>query len=237
MTYYLKFKHMICLDKNELARFYKDSKDAEYINEISKKGYTIKELKGNNQKIHEIVDTVVDRGLKDKDEVEIFAALFCYSEFYPKGSKICFVLKDGFNLSKDVINSLQDLKSAIKENELTDFGIFSNNELRQFQLKRYRGKLTAQESFDFIKNKIEHYAKDLGDINLLIVLQSSNPAIPNNFFHEVHEKLKEIKLVSDGQVLISYNENMQFLVMNQVYPLLKTTRIPLRFASHQLEDE
>lgn len=228
---------MICLDKGELARLYKDAKDTELVSEVSKKCYTIEELKDDNQKIHEIVDAVVNKGLRDKDEVEIFAALFCYLEFYIEGSKICFVLKDSFDLSKNAINSLQNLKNAIKENELTDFGILSNNELRQFQLKRYKDKLTVQEILDFIKKKIKHYANNLGDINLLIVLQSSDSAIPNNFFHEVHEKLKELKLEFGGQILISYNENMQFSVINQVYPMLKTTRIPFRLPSHQLENE
>lgn len=228
---------MICLDKNELVKFYKDAKIVEFRNKISERGYTSEELKSNNQKIHEVVDPVVAKGLKDKEEVEIFASLFCFLQFYPKGSKICFILKDGFNLSKNVIHSLQDLKNAVKEYELVDFGIFSNDGLRQFQLKRYRGKLHTRDIFDFIKKKVEHYGKELGDVNLLMVLQSSDRVFSNNLFHEVHEKLKKLKLTFSGQILISYNENMQFSVINQVYPNLATTRRPFRLPSSQLEDE
>jgi len=110
------------------------------------------------------------------------------------------------------------------------------NEFRQFQLKRYQEGLNTQNIFDFIKKKIEHYANDLGDMNLLLVLQSQAWDVSYVDFHELHDKLKSLNLTFRGQILISYNESDREKVINQVYPDITTTRIPVRYPSAQLDD-
>lgn len=86
--YYLKQGHMICLDKAGLMNLFRVAQIDELYEEISSRGYTLKELQNDKGKQEEIAGTITSRGLKDKDEVEIFAAAFCYSEFYPSGNLI-----------------------------------------------------------------------------------------------------------------------------------------------------
>ncbi len=216
---------MICFSKQELVNLYKKSKAKEFVDEISKKGYSYEELKADDKK-NEIVDIVVNRGLKDKTEVEIFAALFNYLSFYSEESEVCFMLKDSFSLSRNNIVSFRNLKDVIKEYELTDFGILSGNELRQFQLKRYRNNLDIESLFGFIKDKIANYGNNLADVNLLISLQTENRDISKINFHVLSEKLNSYQFKSQGEILISYNEENKFNVINKVYPGLATCRIP-----------
>ena len=68
---------------------------------------------------------------------------------------------------------------------------------------------------------------------MLIILQSKGN-IEKNFFEDVHERLKELVLKGTGSILITYNEENKFDVMNTVYPILGNTRVPYKKLSERL---
>jgi len=214
---------MICFDKDELKKLFETPSRKILEAEIQKSGYTSEELMRDKNKMKEVVDRV--KLLNDKEDIEIFAALFIYWKFYPKNPKICFLLRNGVDPRKNPIDTLEKLKESIKENDITDFlFVNSDGDCISIQLKAYRGKNEVKEFSKYLKDKLQGYGNDLGDTNLLIFLQSTG-VIPENFFHDISDMVKAIKLKGTGHVLISFNENNQFDVINTVYPLLGTTRI------------
>lgn len=222
---YLKRKHMVCLEKIELENLFRAGLDER----LSRKGYTFDNSENNIQKMHKIAKAAK---IKDKNEIEMFIALFGLLKFYPKESQICFVLKDNINPQKD-IKSLVDLKKAIKESDLTDFGILFNKQLSEFQLKRYVEKELNIDTFsEFIKKKISHYGNNLGSTNLLILL-SGGGYIDNDMFRKLNEKLKSYNFKFRAEILIYYNEENKSEVIYQVFPDLKFASVPFKLPSNQ----
>lgn len=215
---------MLCLEKEEFENMYKEARYNDLFMFLESKGYSVDDLKKDPKKMEEVASSVSVELLKGKDEVEIFAALFEYSDVYGSDSMVCFVLKDTIDPRKTPIATLEELKASIREDSLTDFSIMSDDGLRQFQLKQYKGKATTVDLFTFINEKVAHYGKDLGNVNLLIVIQSADSDIGNIDFKELHERIKSIGLKSESDILISYNEENKFDVINSVYPTLGTNR-------------
>ena len=229
--YKIKNKNIICFLKDELSKLFEVAKKVELLQEIRKQNFSFDDLKTDYSKMKKIADTVGERGAQHRDEHEIFASLFVFLDFYEANSEVCFELKNGFNPSKNKINTLKDLNAFRESASDSDFIIKSGDGLRKFQLKRYRNNLNTQGIFDFIKEKVAHYGNNLDDTNLLVVLQSSAYTISQINFHELHDKLKSLNLKFQGQILISYNENNKEMVINQVHPNLTTTRIPVQYPS------
>jgi hypothetical protein len=225
MQYYHKKANMICFDPEDLKSLFEAPTKARIAEETLKSGYTSVDLMSDRKKMQEIVDKISI--INGKEDIEIFCALYVFPQFYQGESKICFLLENGFNPIKTPIYSLLDLKSALKEKDLTDFLFLHNDGFRAFQLKSYHGKAELMSFFAFLKKKLLHYANDLSDVNLLINLQSEGD-IPENFFEGLHERLKTLELKGAGHVLVTYNEENKFDVMNTVYPILGTKRIPFK---------
>ncbi len=231
MQYHHKKTNTICFDSFDLKQLFETEGKGRLIREIKKSGYSTEDLLIDESKIHEIVNTV--KLVKDKEDVEIFIALYSLFRFYPKESKICFLLKREVDPKKEPIDTLEKLKNSLKENDLTDFGLMTDDGLRNFQLKQYIETVSADGLFNFIKEKLLHYGNNLGDTNLLIILRATKGDIRGSFFHDLHKKLKTLSIKGDGCILVLYNEENKFDVMNTVYPNLGTTRIPLRLPSNQ----
>jgi hypothetical protein len=212
---------MICFDSKELKQIFEFIPRQQLVREILKSGYSGKELMNDKTKMEEVVDKV--KLVNNKEEKEIFLALYSFSKFYSNECKICFLLNKGTNPKN--IDSLNKLRSSLKEDDLTDFLLWHDTGVSPFQLKAYMGKIDASELFEYLKKKLFHYGNDLGETNLLINLQSKGD-IPKGFFQDLSKKLKTIALKGTGHILISYNEEDKFDVINTVYPTLKTTRIP-----------
>ncbi|MHA1371610.1 MAG: hypothetical protein ACTSRA_18070, partial [Promethearchaeota archaeon] len=181
------------------------AKKSELLGEMIKQNLSFDDLRNDYSKMEKLSNLVGERGAQHRDEHEIFVALFIVLDFYEAGSEVCFELEDSFNLNKDKILSLKDLNKF--RTDPPDFIIKSKDGLRQFELKRYRDGLNTEEVFNFIKKKVAHYGNDLGDMNLLLILQSSAYDISTINFHELHERLKSLNLKFQGQILIFYNEN------------------------------
>ncbi|MBN1325542.1 hypothetical protein JW977_00975 [Candidatus Falkowbacteria bacterium] len=230
---YLRIKSQlfICFNKLELKQLFESAKKAEIIIEMKKMGLSFNDLRNNKQKMIEISDALADKTVEHKNEHEIFAAAFCFLDFYKPNSQVGFELKNNFDISKDKITDLNDLKKAREENTLSDFIIVSDDGLRNFQLKRYRGELKTEYIFNFIKGKLSGYGNNLGFINLLIILQVPNSDVSVVDFEKLNKQISGLNLNFEGQILISYNENNKFDVINRVYPELGTSRIPITFYS------
>ena len=214
---------MICFDESALKSLFEISKKQKIREEMDKKGYSSEDLQANRGKMQEIVDEV--KGIEDKEEIEIFSAVFCYLNFYP-GSKVCFLLKGEIDPSKNKIDSLKKLKTALKENDLTDFGFMSQDGFRAFQLKAYKGITAINDFFTYVKKVLIHYGNNLGEVNLLFAMQSKGD-FTGDFFHELHRRIIELNLKGSGQILVSYNEENKADVIITVYPELGTARVTL----------
>lgn len=218
---------MLCYKKEELEDMYKQAKKEELLNAIRQKGYSLEHLRSNKSKMQEIVDEVRNDLTRRKDEIEIFVALFWHLGMYPEGSSVCFVLKDTVDPRKTLINTVEFLKASIKESDATDFGVMSGSDLRQFQLKQYKFGLNTDELFAFIEKNINHYGKGLGETNLLILLQSSGTDVGEINWGELNEKIGGIGLEINAEIMVSYNENNEYHVINVVYPEVGTCRVEI----------
>lgn len=224
MRYFHKKMNMICFESEDLRSLFEASGRLRLLKEVNQSGYSIDELIESPTKREEISSKF--RIIQDKEDLEIFHALYLYLDFYPK-AKICFVLKDSVNPA--TINSLTTLKASIKESSLADFVIMTDEGTRAFQLKAYTGRVELGDFFEFIKNKLAHYGNDIGDVNLLVPLRSTG-VIQDSFFQNIHERLKALGIRGTGHILISYNEEGKFSVINTVHPVLATTSLPFNRA-------
>lgn len=226
---YSKRDNIVCFSKSELEALYQASEKAELLNEIVKEGYSSTDLVDSST-MEKLTDSVARRRAADRDKHEIFAALYVYVNFCGPGNEICFELKPGFNPRSDRIASLEDLIRFRNTDSDSDFIIRAIDGVRILQLKRYRGALDPSGVFNFIKQEIAHYGNNLGDTNLVIQLQPPRyTIIDQDFFHEVHDRLKMLGLTFRGEVLISFNQDGKEQILIQVYPELTQMRIPTRY--------
>lgn len=215
---------MICFDRKELERLFHDDMHSATV----------------ERPLWEVIDTVRARILGDNTTTEIFAALSNFIDFYPTGSMLCFVLKESFDPNKTPIQTLTELKKAIRQDQEIDFGVLSKDKpsqsqlgLRQFQLKRYRGATNTDALFAFIERKLRHYGNSLGETNLLIILQLPGQSIDDIIFTELNRRLKELSIPYEGEILLIFNANNEFLIVKRVYPESGAAKIPLVLPSYK----
>ncbi len=224
---------ILCFTKEELHRIFKVSKIGELLQEMVRRGTSFDDLRGNSALMHEITDTVGIRGAADRDEHEVFAALFSFSRFYDPNCEICFEVNRNFDPKNPQITDLADLNRYRQGINTSDFMIRCKDGLRKFELKRYRGTMDAENIFEFIREKIAHYANKLGDTNLLIQLQPIPYTAAHIEFREIHDRLQALDFDSQGEILISFNQNNETHVLVQVYPGISKHEIPIGFPSAQ----
>lgn len=224
---------MIRLSKPELGELIRFAGYREITNALSQRGWSINDIRDDPAKMKAVSDAIAKRAVTDRDEHEIFGALFVFADFYSPDSGICFELKPGFNNTRDTISSLDDLKKFREGDSDVDFAIMTGDQLRIFQLKRYRGELNTEVLLDFIKTKLRHYGNNLGDTNLLIITQSDIPDISGVDFTVMHQELTSMGLTFPGAILVSYNAMNRNMIINQVYPNLTTSHIPIVLPSNQ----
>ena len=223
---YHKEQNILCFAKYEIDSLFKATKSIELLQEMSGKKLTFDDLKANRAILEDIVDSIVATSGKDKDEVEIFVVTYMLLDFYEDLSECCFYMENGFNPEKDRIKDLTDLKRFIKEYSLVDFLILSKCGFRAFQLKRYRERLMTEDVFQFIVKKLNHYGNQLGDVNLLLLLQSQEAEL-NIDFKTLNKKINKLKLAFDGNILVWFNEVNKFDVIVEIYPKLRSRKLPI----------
>jgi hypothetical protein len=213
----LKERKFICLSKNEILGLFRISKMPKLLQGLAEKG-AVRDLllDKDKKKAIEVVGLVARDSAEDRDEHEIYVALKML-DFYPDNAMACFEMKDNFNIETKIV-SIKVLVENRKISTVSDFAIIAGDTLRDFQLKRYRKSLDTKELFGFIQEQIQHYGNNLGRTNLFILLQSPEKDLKNLDFEEIQKRLSRLKFRSEAQVLIGYNENNEFFVVNQVYP-------------------
>jgi len=212
---------MICFDEISLKALFETPHKKQIIAKILESKYSLDELLKDKHKAIEIAASVPMIG--GKESIEIFTVLYSLLDFYAN-ARICFPLKETVDNNNLQINTLEKLISSIKENGLTDISLMSKDGLRDFQIKSYRGEISSKTLTTFIKSKLLHYGNDLGEVNFLITLKTGGD-IPDNFFEELHQEIKEIKIKGTGHILISYNEENQFNVLVTAHPILGHTKV------------
>lgn len=218
-----------CFPKEELLRMYEDYKKSLILEELTKRGKTLDNFNSISEAqewMSELVQTAAD----DRDEHELIATLFFVADFYEDTCEVCFKLKNSFNHNKDKIDSINTLNEY--RDDPPDFIIKQSDGWRDFELKRYRNTLDTNTVFDFITEKVKHY-RDLGDMNLLLILQSKDSNDLQIDFHDLHERLIKQDYNFKGQILLSFNNNNTEMVINQVFPELTTSTIPFALPSQK----
>ncbi len=234
----LKGKNMVCFDEIELDNLYKQKQFLEILKEMSRQNVTFNDIRNDEQKMLDISSAISQNASKSKEEHEFFSAFYIFLRFYKKDSKVCFELKHTFDF-KQTIDTFEDLKKATEEDTLNDFIIKSGNEIKLFQLKRFRDEAKTDQAQRFIKKVLLHYGNNLGETNLLIMLESPKwgSAIEEKFFENINKEINSLKLKSESQILIAYNENNMHSVVVQVYPRLAKSQIPLKINYRSLLSE
>jgi len=222
--YFIQKTNMIGFDLDELIKLYENAKTDELFKELNKSAINLNNFQDNKLKQNEIADRIVNNGLKKKEEIEIFIAIDACLAFYKKDSKICFVLRSGVKKDDIKIAKLEDLKNIVEEKTLTDFAIFSDDGLRQFQLKQYKNNLDTDSLFNFIKDKVYGHGHNSDNINFIFLLQGSGGLIQYIDYKKLKEKIESLNFSFSSQILILYNEQNKFNVINQIYPKLATCR-------------
>ncbi len=230
--YYCKKEHMICFKVNEIIRLFKATKQKEISEICETKNINQSEIINNKQKMELIVDEIVEKSKRKKEDIEIFIAIDdCLTWYSDVDKKVCFVLKSGTQANKLNIKDLADLKKVVEESTLTDFAIWSNG-LRKFQLKQYKEKLETDYFFEKIKKTLDKYGNDLGQTNLLFVMQSDDKKAKMKInFNKLNKKLLGLKIKNIGEILVQYNQNNNFIVIHQIYPEAKSMRKKLSLPS------
>ncbi|MBU1706142.1 hypothetical protein KKG19_05475 [Patescibacteria group bacterium] len=221
-----KKENIVCFTKEEINSLIKEAKQKEIFIEMAKRGTSFDDLANNMALRDEISNAIVSKLSKDKDEVEIFIVATMLPDFYDNDCEICFSLKDTFNPEKTPIKDLATLKAAIKENSPIDFWILTKAGFSAFQLKRYRDNPTNEELLTFIENKLKHYGNNMGDINLLILLQPQNRSLTVDF-EGLSEKIAKKGLGFKGSILIWFNEGNKFDVIVELYPTFRARKLPI----------
>jgi len=222
MRYYDKKLNILCFDAKDLTDLFETPNKKQIWEELIKRGYSLKKLPSTKAEMVEIISSI--NIIHDKEDVEIFLALYAFLKFYPSDSKICYLLKT--NVDPTTINTLELFKKSLKEYDITDFIFMTKEGLIAHQLKGYYGHISLDELFDYIKNVLlKKYANDIGVTNLLFFLNGGG-VVSNDLFRKLHERLKTLSIKGTGDILISYNEEGKVDVINTVYPSLRTSRIP-----------
>lgn len=227
-----KEKYYILFSKKELVDLFKYHGVLEMKKRLVEHKLQPRDIFLNPEKIDDVISASSKKISQDRDLHEIFASVFIFHNFFEKDTEICFELNNKFDKKRDHINSFDDL-NKYREGTFSDFGLRFQGGIRLFQLKRYREELSAEKLSDFIKKVVAHYGNDLGIVNLLIILQSPDKQLSNEIFYEINEKIKIFNWSFKATILISYNEDSKFSVINQVYPIVTTTRRQFKLPSQQ----
>lgn len=221
-----KKENIICFSKEELMDMFKVFKLKELSKEMDVRGISSEDLKNSPVQMEEITDIIGKRGAENRDEHEIFAGLFVFLKFFDSDSDICFEVC-GFNPDKNKSLTFEDLLKLRERVETSDFLIRSHDGVRKFELKRYREALNTGALFAFISKKIMHYGNNLGDTNLLGILQAKDYSISEIDFDELYQKIASLHFKFKGQILISFNNINMDQVMICVHPKFESMKIPV----------
>lgn len=203
---------------------------------MSTLGASFEDLGNNLDKMIEASNLASRKIFKGALATELFQVWHIFSNFYEEDAEIGIEIKDDI-VEKDIsARNLDDLKKITKTDTLVDFVICSQSSIRLFQLKNYHGDASTQNLWTYLESVLIHYSKDLGSVNLLVVLSGKGGSL-NIDFKVLADKLKTLGLKSDSWIMISFNENNQKIVINQIFPSLTRSEIPFVLNYPELQDK
>lgn len=214
---YSKPDQLLCFTINEMKELFRGEKLRQFDERVRKGEFNVSDLY-DRKNMEDIVSKMSKSISKSKEEVEIFCAIYLLEAFHTGDAHICFLMKDSFDPKKEERIEFDSLKKNVKENSLIDFLFFSGSESRAIQFKQYKGKANHDDLFAFIKKKITHYGGNLGQVNLLILLQSKNGEINDLNFELLNKRLLDDGLTFEGEILLSYNLQDEKSVITRIYP-------------------
>ena len=184
----------------------------------------------------EIVDSINEMAATagaDNANVEVFTALGLTDFYYPDTeAEIAFEISDKVDPAS--ITKYEQLTSAFETSTPVDCRVSSGEETLNFQIKRYpypHLEFTPEAIVSWFEKVIGHYG-DMSDTKLCILLQPSG---------DYKEGVLDIGKVTTGiqalseqisfnEVVFTYNEGMQHMVLHKVHPEAKRLLIPLDWA-------
>ncbi|MBU1033465.1 hypothetical protein KKI22_00760 [Patescibacteria group bacterium] len=164
---------------------------------------------------------------------EYWTAIFSLYEDFGNNSEICFYLKDSFNPSKDTISSKTDLENF--KRDPPDIIIRQKSgKYFEFELKQYRGELSEDKLFIFIKDKILCYA---ASFNYCIDLRGTlGTTISTSIFEDLYKRIKKLSLKRDfGRICIIFNANNEHMIFANIYPDFFIYKQPFKNGSDQIK--
>lgn len=156
----------------------------------------------------------------DSVDYELFVAIMDLYYQFEKECEFCFNLKSSFEPTKDKIQNIDDLYKF--RDDPPDVIVLYKGNYFEFELKRYRGEMTYENLYSFVKKKIIlHYS---GKTNFLIILQ---PSIFSNvsleIFNKIHEELLKEKN-QPGHIGFTFNNNNSEIYLIRVLPKLEQSK-------------
>lgn len=207
-------KLKVCFTIQELACLVL-SKNLPEIIDIARNSGALK-----NSKI--LTNNLAQKSANSKEH-ELYVALFDLYELFKNECQFCFNLKDTFNLKLNAINTFNDLEKF--NNDPPDVIVYHQNNFYEFELKRYRGELSAKSLFDFIIKKIiTHYSDH--NCNYYIILQPRPYSALNlDIFENLHKKIIQLKR-NLGKIAFSVNNDNKEMILINVFPELAINKRP-----------
>jgi hypothetical protein len=153
----------------------------------------------------------------DSKEYEYYTAILDLYRMFSKDCTFSFKLNTSFNPTKDNIKNLDDLDS-FKDDPPDVIVNYKENDY-EFELKRYRGKMTFEALYEFVNRKIIlHYS---GKLNFLIILQPNvDRSLSLDLFKDLHDNLIKEKN-QPGYIGFSFNHENKEIITIRVLPKLE----------------
>lgn len=203
-----------CFTAKELSILIVSKFFSSLLGKISNKPY-------NETEVTMYVKRLADNSV-DSTDYEFFISILDLYKQFNKECDFCFNLNGKFNFKKDTIKTLDEL-SRFREDP-PDVIVKWRDNFFEFELKRYRGILTVDSLFSFIRDKIiMHYSSYS---NFLIILQPKPMAkLSLNVFKDIHTRIKRLNR-HNGIIGFSLNNNNKELILARVSPKLEIYRFP-----------
>jgi hypothetical protein len=156
----------------------------------------------------------------DSKDYEFFVSIQDLYYQFKKDCNFCFNVNNSFNPLKDKIQNIDDLYRY--REDPPDVIVQHKSNYFEFELKRYRGELTFEQLYNFVKKKIVlHYS---GKSNYLVILQPEpNSGISFVIFKKLHEQLKKEK-IQPGIIGFLLNHANREIILVRVFPKLEKSR-------------
>lgn len=218
-------KHIVCFSAQELLMILISDFFSKLSTKVKNEGF-------DSTKISKYIKQLSDKSVDSRDEYEYYVAILDLYEQFEKNCSFCFNLKDTFNYKTDIIKSFQDLQKH--REDPPDVIVKYKNQYYEFELKRYRGVISVQSLFEFIKRKIlDHYS---GKSNYLVVLQPApGSGLSYDDFKELHELVKKEKN-QPGMIGLSLNNDNKEMILVRILPEIQVHKRKFNSEVNQYAD-